>query len=443
MRVLRSCCALVLLASLGSACEPADPTLVSPDDESDSGSRAVIVDAQVREEDRALAAELGWEEGVPATEVRYRLHGTDEWRVGQTDASGQLVLEGVGPGLWHVYGGRRLTASEGDALDGPLRGFGDGLMADIEPGSGADTTRLTLELFADRPGSLVISEFDSGIPPFTEFEGVGTNQQGRYMEVYNNSDRTLFLDGKLLLSGQFLGFHPTARSTCADSEGPRTDPSGLITRLGLRFPGSGSEHPIAPGEAVVIAAAAIDHTDIHPDMPDLSNADFELPARTSVDNPEVPDMESVGLESFGPDDFISTDQMWFLAEPTDLDNLPIVHRDHTGRGYVKVPAERILDAIASWYWWPEIERGPYSIPCQPVIHPRFDRQMTYIPNEDVVGVELSSTHSLQRRILRDGGGRRVLLNTNTGATDFAFFDRSPGFVPEALATGIGLGFGQQ
>lgn len=82
-------------------------------------------------------------------------------------------------------------------------------------------------------------------------------------------------------------------------------------------------------------------------MPDLSDADFELPARTSVDNPEVPDMETVGFDSFGPDDFISTDQMWFLAESTDLNNLPIVHRDHTGRGYVKVPAERILDAIAS------------------------------------------------------------------------------------------------
>lgn len=65
--------------------------------------------------------------------------------------------------------------------------------------------------------------------------------------------------------------------------------------------------------------------------------------------------------------------------------------------------------------------------------------MTYIPNQDVVGVERWSTHSLQRRILRGGGGRRVLLNTNTGATDFAFFDRSPGFVPEALVDGIGLG----
>jgi hypothetical protein len=429
-----------LLSLLNSACEPADPNLVSPDGEDGAtGTRVVIVDAQVREEDRALAEQLGWEEGVPATEVRYRLHGTGEWRAGETDSSGQLVLEGVGPGLWHVYGGRRLSASETEALDGSLRGLGDGLMADIEPGSGADTTRLTLELFADRSGSLVISEFASGIPNFTEFEGVGTNEQGRYMEVYNNSDRTLYLDGKLLLNGEFLGFHPTAGSTCADSEGPRTDPSGLITRLGIRFPGSGADHPIAPGEAVVIAAAAIDHTDIHPDMPDLSDADFELPARTSVDNPDVPDMESVGFGSFGPEDFRALDLVWFLADPVDLSSLPIVHRDHTGRGYVKVPAEKILDAVANWYWWPEIERGPYSIPCQPVIHPNFDRHFTHRPNDDVVGADGQAAGSLQRRILRFDGGRRVLLNTNTGATDFAFFDRSPGFVPEALIEGIGMG----
>jgi hypothetical protein len=65
--------------------------------------------------------------------------------------------------------------------------------------------------------------------------------------------------------------------------------------------------------------------------------------------------------------------------------------------------------------------------------------MTHRPNDDVVGRDVRSVSSLQRRILRFDGGRRVLLNTNTGAADFAFFDRSPGFVPEALIEGVGMG----
>jgi hypothetical protein len=436
---------VAVVVVLSSACEAADPSLVSPnDDGEDSGFPTAVVEVGVRDQDQALGGDLGWEEGVPNTEIRYRLHGTDKWASGTTDATGRLVLDEIEPGLWHIYGGRRLNPSEAESVDGPVRAFGDGVLTEIGADSSSDTTTVTLDLAADHPEGLVISELNTGVPPFTEFPSPSVNQQGKYMELYNNSDRTLYLGGRLLLDGEFLGFFPTARSTCGDSEGPRTDPSGLLTPRGLRFPGSGSEHPIAPGEAVVIAAAALDHTVQHPDMPDLSDADFELPATVSADNPDVPDMLQVeGLaRRFGPEDFVRGTTIWFVADPVDLEALPIVYRDQTGRGYVRVSADDVLDAVGSWFWWPELERRATGEPCQPFIHPDFERHFTYVPNDETVGVQAWSTHSLQRRILRSDG-RQVLMNTNTSGVDFAYHERSPGFVPQALATGIGLGFGQQ
>lgn len=51
---------------------------------------------------------------------------------------------------------------------------------------------------------------------------------------------------------------------------------GVYARKALAFPGSGGEHPILPGEVKVVATSAIDHTPVHPDLFDLSSADFEI-----------------------------------------------------------------------------------------------------------------------------------------------------------------------
>lgn len=427
---------LVLVALAVLACEAADPTLVSPE-ASGTAFKTVIVEAEVREADSALAKRLGWEGGVPGAEIHYREHGTDEWLKGRTDSTGQLTIDGLPPALWHVYGGRILTDAEAEKLNGKVRAFGDGLHAQAGGGPADDTTRLRLELFADRPKGLVISEFASGIVTVLQAD-VGGKEAARYIEIYNNSDRSIPLAGKLLADGDFLGFFPTTGSTCADSEAPRTDPSGLLTREVARFPPASPS--IAPGEAMVIAGAAVDHTETHPDYPDLSDADFELAVGGVADNAQVPNMEQAGLELFSAANFVGGDDLWFLAEPTDVKSLPIVHRDHTGRGYVRIPADKILDAVGSWFWWPENEReDEFGIPCQPLIHPRFDRHFTYDPNHAVFGLDVEPFSSLHRRILRTEGGRAVLLNTNTSGVDFRFHrPQSPGWVPAGLEGGIGI-----
>ena len=60
----------------------------------------------------------------------------------------------------------------------------------------------------------------------------------------------------------------------------------------LRFPGSGTDYPLAPGHAALVAKEAIDHSAISPWQPDLSHADFEWPV--GVNNPDVPNLQDIG-----------------------------------------------------------------------------------------------------------------------------------------------------
>ena len=225
-------------------------------------------EAYVREQDvralidvgvRTLSEALGWQEGVPDVEVQILRNGTAEWLTARTDSTGTAVFTDLLAGLYRVFGGRTLTEAEAASIDQPIRAFGDGrtLKVFLE-------TDLELVLLADRPGSLVFSEF-----------GSAWYLAGRYFEVYNNADTTIFLDGKMFGStwviGQELDWMP-----CTTSLQWRSDPAGVAARFVLQFPGSGTEHPIPPGEVRTVAVSAIDHTPVHPTMLDLSGADFEI-----------------------------------------------------------------------------------------------------------------------------------------------------------------------
>ncbi|MGH7542292.1 MAG: hypothetical protein ACRELC_14965 [Gemmatimonadota bacterium] len=112
----------------------------------------------------------------------------------------------------------------------------------------------------------------------------------------------------------------------------------------------------------------------------------------------------------------------FLADPVDVASLPVLVRDHTGRGYVRVPAEAILDATSFQVLWPDndLERDF----CFPMVHEKFDRY-------EAVFVDITPgidrpMQSYQRIFLRVEGGRAILQNTNTTAADFVVADLTPG-----------------
>ena len=420
---VRSITATSLVGFAFTACSPGEIAFSEPDEADVHVERGrMTVTVRVDPVDSALADSLGWQDGVPGAEVFVLQHGTAEWKTALTDSDGTVLFDGLVDGLYRVFAGRTLTNSEASNVGGVVRAFGDGRTVRF-----GGTGEVDLLLLADRPGSLVISEISPGTPlgweiDFTPDEG------SLYFEVYNNADSTLFLDGTI-----FGASHDATKDydffPCSESHVVRTDPAGVYARWFLQFPGSGVDYPIGPGEAKLVAVEAIDHSPVHPTMPDLTNADFEIGGL--VNNPAVPDMLQLGPEGIGmPYPRIGAGRhTYILTERFELGSLTVVWRDDNAREFFRVPAEDILEAVAIKTIWPFLDSR--TDVCVPMTFRGFDR---YEGGFIDIGVNLSdhALRSLQRKVLRvTPDGRKILMNTNTTAYDFSLgrVPRTPGWVP--------------
>lgn len=383
---------------------------------------SLAVHVRLQPSDSALASTLGWERGVPGAEVSLLRSGTEDWSRLTTDQAGRARLADVLPGLYRVYAGRFLTPGEASVVELPIRSFGDGITIQI---AGRGEQSLEFELSSDVPGSLVISEVSDWSPPV--WETGGTYTDNNYFEVYNNSASVLFLDG--MVFGGTLRGQDSVDGWCAHSQAVRADSLGIYSFQMVAFPGAGSEYPIGPGESRLVAISAIDHSMVHGDLPDLSNADFEIRGVRSADNPAVPNMVDVGLRpfvtSFGGA-ALSDLGMWkigyFIAHPFEPRELPIMYRDLGGRDYVRVPRDYLLDVVGRASVNPELERQRPA--CVPLLHRDFERY-----EGGFLTVALGALRrrlSFQRRVLRREGGRDILSNSNTSAVDFVLAELTPG-----------------
>lgn len=130
---------------------------------------------------------------------------------------------------------------------------------------------------------------------FSEVFFNGERNSGRmmhpdqYIVIFNPTMQDLYADGLCIASAN----QPSCleKEMWFDSYYPDRVPlTGFIT-----IPGSGKEHLVKPGEKLVIAFTAINHsaTEGYDHAVDLSGADFEIyygPDSKDVDNPEVPNV---------------------------------------------------------------------------------------------------------------------------------------------------------
>ncbi|UCG85012.1 MAG: DUF4876 domain-containing protein, partial [Gemmatimonadota bacterium] len=422
-------CRGVLVAGSALAIAACEPGLVEAVHRGEGGVQrtGLHVRAIVDPADSALGDSLGWASGIPGVQVHVLRNGTAEWIVGETDSTGTVVFEGLLAGRYRVWGERVLDADEAQAVGGVVRAFGDGRTLNV--GSG---TNLDLLLYADRPGSLVVSELGIGTPPSWEVGGNGYFG-GTFLEVYNNSDSTIFLDGIIVGHTYRWAYrdNPESNATsCINTERIRTDPDGLYADNMMAFPGTGADYPIGPGETRVIAMSAVDHTPVHPTLLDLSDADFEIGSGGVGDNPAVPNMIDVGTKSYVlvviPSFFGS--RITFLSRPLDVSAFSIVYRDHNGGGYVYIPKDVLLDVVAVRSIWPDMD-VQYP-PCIPSLHPDFDRYEG--PFFEIgLGTDplADAILGVYRKALRAESGRVVLYNTHTSAVDLYYGERTPGSLP--------------
>jgi len=133
----------------------------------------------------------------------------------------------------------------------------------------------------------------------------------QFIELYNASDTTQYLDQLLLCRmsshAEFTSQHSAIRY--------------------YQFPGSGTDHPIEPGQFVVVAQDAIDHVNVGGAVGsiDLSHADWEFYNQlySDLDNPNVPNVLNASPIAGGWDFMINlnSDKVC-LIRVDDLDAVP-------------------------------------------------------------------------------------------------------------------------
>ena len=431
------CCSSLFL---GTACEHAT-TLIDPlagDSIPGDGTvqrATLMITITVTGADSVLASAVGSPGGVLCdAEVTIERSGSTEGpQSGVTDANGRVSFENLLPGTYAVSLIRLLTPEEVaqfGSQDADVNAFGGGEYVTVE----VPSTEAAVPALAGRRGSLVISEQFPAEPSLSEAGGWPYYDYGLFLEFYNNTDTTIYLDGKVIASGVpgvgLMIDHPDY--PCTMTEKWRNDPEGIWCRYFEAFPGSGRDYPLAPGEVVVVATDGIDHRPFHPELYDLSHAGFEFIGSSDLDNPSVPNMINIGIREYAPahghgfEPNAGYGAVLVLAEPLDVSSLsvdyvpgflsPEIHR---------IPAEKLLDVLSARLT-PEAMAGTSLPPyCAQHVHANFDRQRAQL--HELEGV----IYTVQRRVLGVlPDGRVILQRTKTSSRDFhARTPATPGKVP--------------
>jgi hypothetical protein len=398
------------------SCDTPGIRLVDPDAVPDSSTGVTF---HVTLEDSALAAVLGWEAGVPNALISYyRIMEGTPIQTAETDSVGELRRSDLLPGQYRFAAYRLLREEETGATDGIVRAFGDGLIVHVQP-----PQEVELMLRADRRGSVVISEIRGG----GRYEGPNSGWPDYdyfgYFELYNNGDTTVYLDG--MLWGKGFDLNTDGANSCNTTAPYRNDLKGLWVRYFHQFPGSGTEYPLAPGQTAVVARDAVDHSTVHPGLPDLTSADFELEGTADADNPDVPNLPEVGpqkmyWETSGLD--LRCADGCFLARAIDVGSLvPVRLPFFGGKDWVRIPIEAVLDVVTNGIWETSYD---YFAPCATKVNRSLDRL-----EEPLHEVFFDVSVSMQRTALREGpGGFPVLQDVGVSFSDFVTASRSPGWI---------------
>jgi len=212
---------------------------------------------------------------------------TREFEV-EVDASLSISIDSLIPGFYSIIISAEATGWRytGSAVNVPIVN---------------KTTELNVEVVLAQAGRLVIKEiFYAGR---TLPQG-GTYFREQFVEIYNNSDEVIYLD-----SVGFAVINPLNAAPVLPAW-PEADGSRYVyaDNAVWQIPGSGTCFPLQPGESVIIAQRAIDHTVFMPgSVFDLRGAEFE----TYIVNAALP--PSQAFVRIPPTVYRTSPAMQFLA----------------------------------------------------------------------------------------------------------------------------------
>lgn len=156
----------------------------------------------------------------------------------------------------------------------------------VEVKSGSANVKLAVNTF-DAKGGFVISEIF--------FAGTQTPEEKQYAKdqyfiISNNSDVTLYADSIAFLESSFL-------TTTKREYTPDIMDQYMSVEAIYMIPGTGTSVPVEPGESLVVALNAMNHTEANANSFDLSKANYEFydvsssASNQDTDNQDVPNLD--------------------------------------------------------------------------------------------------------------------------------------------------------
>ncbi|WP_025125904.1 DUF4876 domain-containing protein [Myroides odoratimimus] len=314
----------------------------------------------------------------------------------------QIVFNHVIPGLYNLNISGRLSSSNGEQF--LMRGAKNNF-----PIVKADY--LEVDIDGIRISPLVFKEiFYAGTAPFYF--------RNQFYEIYNNSDQVIYLD-----QVYFATIAPT-KATTQKPIWPAEDQDKFVyTERIWKFPGSGTDYPLLPGESCVISQFAANHKleRYNPNSPlDATISEFEF----NMENPNFPDQPAIDMEHIyyngkavkgsAPQYLTSVFGGAFVlfSIPEDkiydpINNLQLQAKDASSSLntiYAKIPINYVLDAV---------EAGDNE---NMIVGKRMpsvlDAGMTY------VGATYNSKSVVRKKISENADGTPILQDLNNSSEDF-------------------------
>ncbi|MBN2600834.1 MAG: DUF4876 domain-containing protein [Candidatus Marinimicrobia bacterium] len=305
-----------------------------------------------------------------------------------SDSLGNATFIQIIPDRYNVSISKRVTINLNEKnLDYILNG-------QIQDVNIFDDYALTAHVYPSLPGQLLISElYYNGSPPQPPYN-IPQYFHDQFTEIYNNSDDVIYLDSVIV----------------ADLDFGHADEDFIYAVHANMFPGSGHDYPLYPGEFIVLAQDAIDHTVAVPNSVNLSGADFEyFVGGGDVDQPNVENMIKIH-HKYGIDVLYSVfnDAVVLLKV-----------KDPYAYGYsqfdlILFPKSAVIDGV------------DYRDNLAEVEYKRLDAS---IDAGLTGGFEAYKNKSVHRKIDFYKNGRAVLMDNNNSSIDFQVLDHpTPGYL---------------
>lgn len=363
--------------------------------------------------DATLTLSLDWQRQQPPAAIdsgTYTLREINTGMVSSCDASRRSI--DIAPGLYSISLQAAASMPDGRRVDVTA------VCGSVTVVSGDNSVTLRA-FYSHETDDFVIAEvFFAGTlqPSGNQYYG------DDYIKIYNNTDRVLYADGLTLFESKFT-------TTEKFDYTPDIMAEAMTVHALYTIPGSGTDHPVQPGEYLLIADTGIDHRSINSNSFDLSGADFEWhdvstnPAHTDIDAPGVPNLDkwycytlsfwmlhNRGFRAYGIARIPEAKDV-YLRDYRYTYNYTMVLPAGTfpmSQTAYRLPNEWIVDvvncSVQSLYKW-----------C--VADPSLDMGWTHCGTID--HDKTRYFHSVRRKLAGfNPAGRPVLIDTNNSSVDF-------------------------